>query len=63
MSKRELVIQLLKEGKYTTEEILKKANVTEYYFRSIIYNLRQFSDAKIYQKAIWILEDSEKKEK
>lgn len=56
-SKRAEVLKLLREGKYTTEEILKKTGVTEYYFRSIIYNLRQFSDVKIYQRAVWILED------
>lgn len=59
-SKRDEVIKLLKEGKYTTEEILLRANVTEYYFRSIIYNLRQFSDFRISQKAIWILEEEKK---
>lgn len=60
-SKRDEVVRLLKEGKYTTEEILKAANVTELYFRSIIYNLRQFSDCKISQKAIWVLEEDTKK--
>lgn len=58
-SKRNEVLKLLREGKYTTEEILQRTSVTEYYFRSIIYNLRQFSDCKIYQKAIWILEDND----
>ena len=55
MSKREKVMELLKEGNRTTEEIIKEAHISLGYFRQCIYLLRVFEDAEIDKKNVWFV--------
>jgi len=56
MTKKELVIKLLKEGIYSTNEILDIAKIPSSYFRQIIYQLKNLEDFNIQKKVVWKIE-------